>query len=563
MANRIQLRRGSAQEWSNVNPTLAIGELGIEIDTGRIKIGDGITAWNSLRYERPLESIINSPNTLVQRDSDGNFQAGLITASLIGNSSTATRLANTRQIALTGDVTASSTFDGSSNLNLVSSLQIVTTLPHYDSTNTSSGTYTKVTVDAKGRITNASNPSSLDAYNLAGTVEGQSAQGFDRDLQGIADLTTTGIITRVSDGNIATRSITGTSGRISVTNGSGVSGNPVLDLINTTVNPGTYNTPTVASATQTIQATNFTVDQFGRLTYAAVFPIATAVEGTTDSGWATGTVYARYAKVTNGGRLYQALNAGTSGATAPTHTSGDASDGTVSWRHLGLVTTRQKGLASFDQEDFDVDANGHVTISAAGVDNTQLQNNQIRFADGNSYTAYELDNEHTASTGYRGITTINDLSVNNTSGSPLLKCLAADNNLDLNTTTATLFSDITLDKTSTAIQTINRSGSLTILMDANTASNRFLRFTASNSGAGNASMELLADESISLTSTNTTISLAAAQQISLISSGADVRVEDIYFANNVLSSTNSTIVLDPAGIGDNTGKINQIKTFFP
>ena len=95
-------------------------------------------------------------------------------------------------------------------------------------------------------------------------------------------------------------------------------------------------------------------------------------------------------------------------------------------------------------------------------------------------------------------------------------------------------------------------------MDANTASNRFLRFTASNSGAGNASMELLADESISLTSTNTTISLAAAQQISLISSGADVRVEDIYFANNVLSSTNSTIVLDPAGIGDNTGVV-QIK----
>jgi len=343
MANRIQLRRGSAQEWSNVNPTLAIGELGIEIDTGRIKIGDGITPWSSLRYERPLESITNSPNTLVQRDADGNFQASSITASLIGNASTATRLSNTRQIALTGDITASSTFDGSANLNLVTDLKLVTTLPHYDGTINSSGTYTRVTVDSKGRISNASNPSNIAEYNLDGTVEGESAQAFDRDLQGIADLTTTGIITRVSDGNIVTRSVTGTAGRISVTNGSGVQGNPTLDLINTTVNPGTYNTPSIAGATQTIKATQFTVDQWGRFTAATDYPIATAVEGTTASAWLTGTSYSRYDKVTNGGRLYQALNAGTSGATAPSHTSGDASDGTVSWRHLGLVNNPSEG----------------------------------------------------------------------------------------------------------------------------------------------------------------------------------------------------------------------------
>ena len=49
MANRIQLRRGGAQEWANANPILAQGELGIELDTGRIKIGDGVTSWNSLR----------------------------------------------------------------------------------------------------------------------------------------------------------------------------------------------------------------------------------------------------------------------------------------------------------------------------------------------------------------------------------------------------------------------------------------------------------------------------------------------------------------------------------
>jgi hypothetical protein len=557
MANRIQLRRGSAQEWSNVNPTLAIGELGIEIDTGRIKIGDGVTAWNSLRYERPLESVASSPNTLVQRDADGNFSAGAITASLIGNAATATRLANVRQIALTGEMAGSATFDGSSNLNISATLAIVPSLPHYDGTPDSEATYTRVTVDAKGRVIDAENPTTIQAYGIDGIVEGQSAQGFDRDLQGIADLTTTGHIVRVSDGNITTRTVTGTAGRISVVNGSGVAGNPTLDLINTSVSPATYNTPTVASATQTIKATRFTVDQWGRLTYAEDFNIATAVEGTTAGAWTTGTGYSRYDKVTNAGRLYQALDSGNSGATAPVHTTGDASDGTVSWRHLGLVTTRQKGLASFDQEDFDVDVNGHVQIASAGVDNTQLQNNQIRFADGNSYTAYELDNELTSSTGYRGITTINDLSVNNTGGSPLLKCLAADDNVDINTTTATIFSDVTLDKTSTAIQTINRAGSLTLLMNANTASNRFLRLTATNAGAGEAKIEVSAEDSISIDSINSTLALTAAQQISLISS-ADVRVEDIYFSTNTISSTNSTIVLDPAGIGDDTGTV-QIK----
>jgi hypothetical protein len=562
MANRIQLRRGSAQEWANVNPTLAIGELGIEIDTGRIKIGDGITAWNSLRYERPVESVTNAPNTLVQRDADGNFQAGAITGALIGNASTATRLANTRQIALSGDVTASATFDGSANLNLISSLQLVQSLPHYDGTLNSSGTYTKVTVDAKGRILNASNPSSISEYNLAGTVEGQSAQAFDRDLQGIADLNTTGIITRVSDGNITTRTILGTSGRIAVTNGNGVAGNPSLDLIPTTIQQGTYNTPTIAGATQTIRATRFTVDAFGRFTYAEDFPIATAVEGTMSAAWASGASYARYAKVTNGGRLYQAVNAGTSGSTAPTHASGDASDGTVLWRHLGLVTTRQKGLASFDQEDFDVDADGHVTISSRGVDNTQLQNTEIRFADGFGFTAYELDNELTASTGYRGLTTINDLSVNDTSGNPLIRSINSNNpatsNVDINTVTANIFSDITLDKTSTTVQTINRAGSLTLLMDASTASNRFLRILAQNAGTGEGKMEIIADHSILFESSNSTISITSPQQISLISSSADVRVEDIYFANNVISSTNSTIVLDPAGVNDNTGTV-QIK----
>ena len=50
MAVQIQLRRGTASAWTSANPTLAVGELAIETDTDKYKIGDGSTAWTSLGY---------------------------------------------------------------------------------------------------------------------------------------------------------------------------------------------------------------------------------------------------------------------------------------------------------------------------------------------------------------------------------------------------------------------------------------------------------------------------------------------------------------------------------
>jgi hypothetical protein len=46
----IQLRRGTASTWTSVDPTLNSGEVGYETDTGKYKIGDGITSWTSLKY---------------------------------------------------------------------------------------------------------------------------------------------------------------------------------------------------------------------------------------------------------------------------------------------------------------------------------------------------------------------------------------------------------------------------------------------------------------------------------------------------------------------------------
>lgn len=45
-----QLRRSTEQEWDAANPILRQGEPGFVIDKNKLKIGDGITAWNNLEY---------------------------------------------------------------------------------------------------------------------------------------------------------------------------------------------------------------------------------------------------------------------------------------------------------------------------------------------------------------------------------------------------------------------------------------------------------------------------------------------------------------------------------
>lgn len=50
VVTQIQIRRGTASEWTSANPTLAAGEWGFETDTNKGKIGNGSTAWNSLNY---------------------------------------------------------------------------------------------------------------------------------------------------------------------------------------------------------------------------------------------------------------------------------------------------------------------------------------------------------------------------------------------------------------------------------------------------------------------------------------------------------------------------------
>ena len=562
MANRIQLRRGGAQEWANANPTLAQGELGIELDTGRFKIGDGATAWNTLRYERPVESNTNTPNTLVQRDADGSFSAGTITSTLIGNASTSTRLEQTRQIQLSSDVTATGNFDGSQNLNLSTSLSLINTLPHYleGGLSTTTRTFTEVTVDQKGRVINARTPAQLNLtdYGLDGSATSDTtlAQPWNANLEAISDETGTGLYSKTAAGVVETRLITGAAGQIVITDGGGISGNPLISLsVQSNVVPGDYNTESLTSVsqagsggepfgTETVNASKFSVDDKGRLTTVTNVPIATATEGSKYAAYAAGTTYARYQIIEDSSRVYQSITAIASGGGAPTHT--DTSD-TGGWRYLGAAAVEQKGLASFAQEDFDVDSNGHVTIAAVGVDNTQLQNNRVSFADGNTKEDFELDQELTATTGYRGFNYLNYLKVNDTSGNLLVGANNTGDSgageLDVNVRSYFSDPDITLD--GTVAQTLDKTGdgNLTFQLTQDASTARFLNITSTNAGAGTAYVVITGDDIVDIKATEAT---------------GKVWVEDARFQDNYIATSNATMNLDP---GDDRAATGLVRIF--
>lgn len=108
MSFTFQLRRDTASNWTSVNPTLHAGEPGLETDTGKLKVGNGSTAWNSLAY-----SALKPSSNLSDVASAATALANLAGAPLASPALTGTPTAptaaggtNTTQLATTAFVTA-------------------------------------------------------------------------------------------------------------------------------------------------------------------------------------------------------------------------------------------------------------------------------------------------------------------------------------------------------------------------------------------------------------------------------------------------------------------------
>lgn len=54
----IQLRRNTWPQWVENNPILRPGEQGLETDTGRIRVGDGLTRFVDLDFYMPSAEVV-------------------------------------------------------------------------------------------------------------------------------------------------------------------------------------------------------------------------------------------------------------------------------------------------------------------------------------------------------------------------------------------------------------------------------------------------------------------------------------------------------------------------
>jgi phage-related tail fiber protein len=116
MANIIKIKRGLEANLGNL--TLLPGELGVTLDTHKLYVGDA-----------------NGVKQLIK-----GAAAGVVEA--------ADKLSTERAIAISGDATGSTLFDGSKDATIALSLA---------TSGVTAGTYNNVTVNAKGIVTSASN----------------------------------------------------------------------------------------------------------------------------------------------------------------------------------------------------------------------------------------------------------------------------------------------------------------------------------------------------------------------------------------------------------------------
>lgn len=160
-------------KYSTVNNTpasLNIGEPAYSFTSDKLFIGNStnhVLTIGGKYYVDIIEAATssNTVSTIVKRDSNGDFSAGVITANLAGNATSATQLRDTRWINITGDIVGNTTFNGTANADITLELTDTGVTP---------GTYGGATqiptfvVDVDGRLTSAANVSIATNLSIAG-----------------------------------------------------------------------------------------------------------------------------------------------------------------------------------------------------------------------------------------------------------------------------------------------------------------------------------------------------------------------------------------------------------
>jgi len=111
---RLRLRRDTAANWASANPVLLNGELGIETDTRRFKVGNGTLAWSSLSYY--IEGVLargqasKMTSGTIAIGAAGTYQSTGLTATLDSASDYQVVLGTTETFGLKNDSGATKLF---------------------------------------------------------------------------------------------------------------------------------------------------------------------------------------------------------------------------------------------------------------------------------------------------------------------------------------------------------------------------------------------------------------------------------------------------------------------
>jgi hypothetical protein len=303
----------------------------------------------------------NTVSTVVVRDSNGDFAAGTITATtFIGNvtgnitgNMTGTLTGNASNVNGTVAVNNGGT-GGTTQSSARTGLGLGTISTQNSSAVTiTGGTITGITdlAIADGG-TGASN--ATGARSNLGLAIGSDVQPFSNELTAIAGATlATGFYTRLGSGSVTERTLTAGTNGIAITNGDGVSGNPVIDISSTAaVTVGGLTTGGLTTQSITKSGTNGTGDigQTGNR-FGTIFGTATS---------------ARYADLAEKYTTDQEYEAGTVLAVA---TAGDA-ESTATWqsgqRVLGVVSTNPAFLMNDEAAGQAIALRGRVPVKVVG-----------------------------------------------------------------------------------------------------------------------------------------------------------------------------------------------------